>query len=64
MIAGCGNYAVKEELRPAFERAIDEWICNGWLQPYDGPVKATIPLMAIEQSIIRAKCDLFWIFGG
>jgi len=43
------NYKVKEEIREEFEGKVEQWIRNGWLQPYSGPVKAVIPLMAVEQ---------------
>ena len=37
----------------SYEAEIEEWITNGWLEPYDdekvGPVKWLIPLMAIVQ---------------
>ena len=47
------EYAVPEAARPEFDAEIDEWIANGWLQPYDektdGPPRGLLPLMAVEQ---------------
>ena len=43
------NYKVKEGIREEFEEKVGQWIRNGWLKPYTGPVKAVIPLMAVEQ---------------
>lgn len=44
-----GNYKVKPEIEPQFNAKIEEWIDNGWLEPYDGPIKSVLPLMAVEQ---------------
>ena len=48
------NYEVKPHIKDQFNEKVNEWIQNGWLQPYEGEVKATIPLMAEEQ-VIKKK---------
>ena len=48
-VANVGNYQVKEDIRERFEEKVDEWIENQWLIPYDGEVRAYVPLMAVEQ---------------
>lgn len=47
------QYAVPSAARPAYDAELDLWIREGWLQPYDeqadGPARALIPLMAVQQ---------------
>lgn len=43
------QYSMKEEIRPAFNAEIQEWIKLGWLQEYEGEHEGLIPLMAVEQ---------------
>ena len=47
------EYAIPTAARSSYEEEIQEWIANGWLEPYDdkkmGPAKGLIPLMAIFQ---------------
>ena len=47
------EYAIPTAARSSYEQEIQEWIANGWLEPYDdekmGPAKGLIPLMAIFQ---------------
>ena len=47
------EYAIPTAARSSYEQEIQEWIANGWLEPYDdekmGPAKGLIPLMAIVQ---------------
>ena len=49
LVGNVGNYKIKEEIRERFEEKVDEWIEKEWLIPYDGEVRAYIPLMAVEQ---------------
>ena len=47
------EYPVKEELRAEFASEVEQWIADGWLEPYSvqrhGQVDGIIPLMAVEQ---------------
>ena len=43
------QYKVPEEAKGEFCKELDNWIEDGWLQPYDGDVDAVIPLMAVIQ---------------
>ena len=47
------EYAIPTAAISSYEEEIQEWIANGWLEPYDdkkmGPAKGLIPLMAIVQ---------------
>ena len=47
------EYSVPTTARLSYEAEIEEWIMNGWLEPYDdkklAPAKGFIPLMAIVQ---------------
>ena len=47
------EYAVPPEARQRYEEEVQEWIKQGWLQPYDedkhGPARGLIPLMAVIQ---------------
>ena len=47
------EYAIPTAARSSYEEEIQEWIANGWLEPYDDnkmePPKGLIPLMAIVQ---------------
>ena len=47
------EYSVAPDARTEYELEIEEWIANGWLEPYDdmkyGPAKGLIPLMAVIQ---------------
>ena len=47
------EYSIPTSARLSYEAEIEEWITNGWLEPYDdeklGPAKGLIPLMAIVQ---------------
>ena len=47
------EYAIPTAARSSYEEDIQDWIANGWLEPYDdrkmGPAKGLIPLMAIVQ---------------
>lgn len=49
----CGEYAMDENTRQLFEDEVDQWIENGWLEPYQkskhGEVNGVIPLMAAKQ---------------
>ena len=50
---GVTEYSIPTSARLSCEAEIEEWITNGWLEPYDdeklGPAKGLIPLMAIVQ---------------
>ena len=50
---GVTEYSIPTSARLSYEAEIEEWIPNGWLEPYDdeklGPAKSLIPLMAIVQ---------------
>ena len=47
------EYSIPTSARLSYEAEIEEWITNGWLEPYDdeklGAAKGLIPLMAIIQ---------------
>lgn len=47
------EYKVPREARQEYESELNQWITNEWLIPYDestyGPVRGTIPLMAVVQ---------------
>lgn len=47
------EYSMKPEVREQYEKEVRQWIAEGWLVPYNaeehGPVKGTIPLMAVTQ---------------
>lgn len=47
------EYAVPQDVRQEYEDELSRWIEDGWLIPYDetihGPVRGTIPLMAVVQ---------------
>ena len=47
------EYSIPTRARLSYEAEIEEWITNGWLEPYDdeklGPTKWLIPLLAIVQ---------------
>ena len=47
------EYKVPREARQEYENELAQWIADGWLAPYDeekyGPVRGTIPLMAVVQ---------------
>ena len=47
------EYSIPTSARLSYEAEIEEWITNGWLEPYDdeklGPAKGLIRLMAIIQ---------------
>jgi transposase InsO family protein/ribonuclease HI len=43
------HYAMKPEVRAEFEKEIEDWIRDGWLQPYSGQRKGLVPLMAVVQ---------------
>ena len=47
------EYSIPTNARLSYEAEIEEWITNGWLEPYDdeklGPAKGLIPLVAIVQ---------------
>lgn len=47
------EYHVPPSARPDYEKELCQWINDEWLVPYDvklhGPVKGTIPLMAVTQ---------------
>lgn len=53
------EYHVKPEVREQYEMELREWIAEGWLVPYSleehGPVKGTIPLMAVTQKNKEGK---------
>ena len=50
---GVAEYHVPDQIRPAYEEELREWIKDGWLIPYPykklGPPKGLIPLMAVAQ---------------
>ena len=50
---GVAEYHVPDQIRPAYEVELREWIKDGWLIPYPykklGPPKGLIPLMAVAQ---------------
>ena len=50
---GVAEYHVPDQIRPAYEEELREWIKDGWLIPYSykklGPPKGLIPLMAVAQ---------------
>ena len=47
------EYKIQPDARQEYERELSQWIADGWLVPHDerrhGPVKGTIPLMAVVQ---------------
>ena len=47
------EYSIPTSARLGYDAEIEEWITNGWLEPYDDekvePAKGLIPLMAIVQ---------------
>ena len=47
------EYQIRPEARQEYEHELSQWIADGWLVPHDekhhGPVKGTIPLMAVVQ---------------
>lgn len=47
------EYSVPQDVRLEYEDELSRWIEDGWLIPYDetihGPVRGTIPLMAVVQ---------------
>ena len=47
------EYKVPREARQEYENELVQWIADGWLVPYNenlhGPVRGTIPLMAVVQ---------------
>lgn len=49
----CHGYAVSEDCKDQFEEEVDQWIHDGWLEPYDpeihGATTGVIPLMAVKQ---------------
>ncbi|XP_043204508.1 uncharacterized protein LOC122371842 [Amphibalanus amphitrite] len=51
MKGGPAEYHVSPECREEYDAELQEWVANGWLQPYDearqGPPKGNIPLMAV-----------------
>lgn len=48
-----GEYHVNDDIRPEYEKEVEQWIADGWLKPYDeqehGRVSGIIPLMAVAQ---------------
>ena len=50
---GVTEYSIPTSAKLSYEAEIEEWVTNGWLEPYDddklGPAKGLIPLMAIVQ---------------
>ena len=50
---GVAKYHVPDQIRPAYEEELREWIKDGWLIPYPykklGLPKGLIPLMAVAQ---------------
>ena len=49
----CAEYAVADNMREEYDKQVQQWIGNGWLQPYDktihGQVTGLIPLLAARQ---------------
>ncbi len=43
------SYKVAHEVREKYEEEIQEWIRQGWLQPFDGDHDGIIPLLAVLQ---------------
>ncbi len=43
------QYRVSDECVEKYEKEIDEWIQNGWLEEFNGSHKGIIPLMAVLQ---------------
>lgn len=54
------QYSVPREARREYENELHQWVEDGWLVPYDesvhGPVKGTVPLMAVVQQ--NKRCAL------
>jgi hypothetical protein len=44
-----GHYPMSEKVQVDFDAEVEEWIREGWLQPYSGDCKAVLPLMAVVQ---------------
>ena len=61
LLNGVPEYHVPDQIRPAYEKELREWIKDGWLIPYPykklGPPKGLIPLMA-QQSKNEASDGL------
>lgn len=55
------EYSVPEEARQEYENELCRWIQDGWLTPYKkdvhGPVRGTIPLMALKQQNKKKVLD-------
>jgi len=49
----CAQYAVPPEHIKEYETELDQWVADGWLEPYDvlkhGKVDGVIPLMTASQ---------------
>ncbi|KAI0985923.1 hypothetical protein GJ496_009250 [Pomphorhynchus laevis] len=43
-------YSIDPDLQQDFEKEVNCWIREGWLIPYDGEVRALVPLMAVMQA--------------
>ena len=56
----CGEYAIKECDRVAYEAELALWVEEGWLEPYDrakhGEVRGLVPLMAVRQANKQGRC--------
>jgi transposase InsO family protein len=48
------QYRIPPDARKEFEAEVQEWISNGWLQPFQGDCDGLIPLMAVIQ-VNKAK---------
>ena len=43
------EYEIRTDIKEAYEKELQTWIEEGWLQPFRGEAKGLVPLMAVEQ---------------
>ena len=43
------QYAISDNVRDAYEREVQRWISEGWLQPCGKPQGGIIPMLAVLQ---------------
>ncbi|KAI0985745.1 hypothetical protein GJ496_011070 [Pomphorhynchus laevis] len=60
------SYIIDPDVQQDFENEVNCWILEGWLIPYDGEVRALIPLMAVmdaTKSKVRPVLDFRGLNG-